>query len=70
MGKVIGEGAFGTTFMGVWRGASVAVKTITIRGKEDLISILREVEALSGLRHPNVMPFLGVCIQVCTLDQI
>lgn len=70
LGKAIGEGAFGTTYMGVWRGADVAVKTVTVRGKEDMISFLREVEALVTLRHPNIMPLLGACIQVqCRCDE-
>lgn len=64
LGSPIGEGAFGTTYIGVWRGAEVAVKTVTVRGREDMVSFLREVEALVALRHPNIMPFLGACIQV------
>lgn len=27
-----------------------------------MISFLREAEALAGIRHPNILPFLGACI--------
>ncbi|CAD7700660.1 unnamed protein product [Ostreobium quekettii] len=61
-GSIIGEGAFGTTYHGIWRGAQVAVKCVPVQSKEDMISFLREVEALAGIRHPNILPFLGACI--------
>ncbi|GMH44888.1 hypothetical protein BSKO_12845 [Bryopsis sp. KO-2023] len=63
LGETIGEGAFGTTYMASWRGADVAVKAVKIKGREDLVSFLREVEALAALRHPNVLPFFAACIK-------
>ncbi|CAD7696151.1 unnamed protein product [Ostreobium quekettii] len=61
-GSTIGEGAFGTTYHGIWRGGQVAVKCVSVQNKEDMISFLWEVEALAGIHHPNVLPFLGACI--------
>ncbi|KAF5827897.1 hypothetical protein DUNSADRAFT_18555, partial [Dunaliella salina] len=58
-GRVLGEGAFGVTYEGRWRGAKVAVKCVRVSQAVEQLSFLREVEALSSVRHPNVLPFLG-----------
>ncbi|GAX74482.1 hypothetical protein CEUSTIGMA_g1931.t1 [Chlamydomonas eustigma] len=63
LGKVLGQGCFGTTYLGRWRGADVAVKCVRVSKDTELTSFLREVEAMSLVRHPNVVPFLGACIQ-------
>lgn len=63
MGNVLGQGAFGTTYMAHWRGAQVAVKCVTVRSEAELLNFLREVECLAALRHPNVVPFLGAVLQ-------
>eukprot|EP00798_Chlamydomonas_sp_ICE-L_P016465 gene16465-22687_t len=63
MGEVLGQGSFGTTYRATWRGASVAVKCVRIDAGNELGNFLREVEALSALRHPHVVPFLGACIK-------
>jgi hypothetical protein len=31
----------------------------------ELLNFLREVQCLSALRHPNVVPFLGAVLKVC-----
>ena len=59
LGSVLGEGSFGTTYRGAWRGADCAVKVVRISKPDEANSFLREVEALSLLRHPHIMPFFG-----------
>ncbi|XP_054572455.1 receptor-interacting serine/threonine-protein kinase 3 isoform X2 [Eptesicus fuscus] len=54
--KVIGQGGFGTVFQAqhqTW-GYDVAVKIV------DSKMISREVKAMASLRHPNVLPLLGI----------
>ncbi|KAG1665924.1 hypothetical protein FOA52_004513 [Chlamydomonas sp. UWO 241] len=63
MGEVLGAGAFGTTYKGTWRGGTVACKAVRISKPSELTTFLREVEAMSLLRHPNIVPFLGASIQ-------
>ncbi|DBA76756.1 TPA: hypothetical protein ACH3X2_008784 [Trebouxia sp. C0005] len=63
LGKVLGEGTFGTTYMGRWRGGDVAVKCVRIQQRDEAESFLREVHVLACVRHPNVMPFYGACLQ-------
>ena len=60
LGKVLGAGTFGTTYLGRWRGGNVAVKCVQIKQRNEAESFLREVDVLSRVRHPNVMPFYGM----------
>lgn len=60
LGRVLGEGTFGTTYLGRWRGGNVAVKCVKIKARDEAESFLREVHVLACVRHPNVMPFFGV----------
>ena len=57
--QVIGEGSFGTTYRGSWKGGVCAVKCVRIANPDEAQSFLREVETLALIRHPNVMPFFG-----------
>lgn len=63
LGHVLGEGAFGTTYEGQWRGAKVAVKCVRISSETEMTNFLREIETLSAVRHPHVVPFLGASIR-------
>ncbi|GFR48878.1 hypothetical protein Agub_g10820 [Astrephomene gubernaculifera] len=62
LGSVLGEGEFGVTYLGSWRHAAVAVKVVRLRHAAELTSFLREVESMSYIRHPHVVPFLGACL--------
>lgn len=59
LGEVIGQGSFGTTHAATWRGGIAAVKCIRVGSRSEAVSFLREVEALSLVRHANVMPMYG-----------
>jgi serine/threonine protein kinase len=37
----------------------VAVKHVRVKDEQELTSFCRELEVLSGVRHPHVLPFLG-----------
>ena len=64
LGPLLGAGAFGETHRARWRGgADVAVKKVRIASEQDLVSFLREVECLSRVRHPGVVPFLGAALR-------
>ena len=55
--KILGKGAFGTVYEGVWCAKLVAIKRIQL---SDLASNEREEEALQKLDHPNVIKLLHV----------
>lgn len=40
----------------------MAVKRARLAKETDITNLLREVEALSAIRHPHVLPFLGACL--------
>jgi hypothetical protein len=64
LGILLGAGAFGSTYRARWHGADVAVKRVRVETDVELSAFLREVECLSGLRHPGIVPFLGAVLQV------
>ncbi|XP_030461126.2 probable serine/threonine-protein kinase PBL7 [Syzygium oleosum] len=63
-GRVLGRGALSYVFrgrIGVLR-ASVAVKRLDKEDKECAKAFCREVMIASSLRHPNVVPLVGFCM--------
>ena len=55
--KILGKGAFGTVYEGVWCAKLVAIKRIQL---SDIVSNEREEEALKKLDHLNVIKLLHV----------
>ncbi|KAL6071019.1 Dual specificity protein kinase shkD [Balamuthia mandrillaris] len=59
----IGEGAFAEVFSGKCRGLHVAIKKLKQQrlSEEATETFKKEVELMCGIRHPNVIRFLGAC---------
>eukprot|EP00210_Caulerpa_lentillifera_P007300 g6978.t1 len=58
-------GSYGEVFKGTWNGTDVAVKKLL---EQDVSSVmleefLSEVKIMKRLRHPNVLLFMGACMQ-------
>lgn len=62
LGRTLGQGTFGVTRMGAWRGGDVAVKAVRVGAPSEATSFLREVAALAAIRHPNVLGFYGALL--------
>lgn len=73
--RQIGEGSFGRVYLAKWNETLVAVKILMSGGSiEDdheglslsnpvLTSLAKESNMMAALRHPNVVGFLGVCME-------
>eukprot|EP01089_Gocevia_fonbrunei_P014261 TRINITY_DN3869_c0_g1_i1.p1 TRINITY_DN3869_c0_g1~~TRINITY_DN3869_c0_g1_i1.p1 ORF type:complete len:438 (-),score=76.92 TRINITY_DN3869_c0_g1_i1:38-1351(-) len=61
--KEIGRGAFGAVYKGNYYGTEVAIKKILdLEDDPDaMIYLDREVNVLKGMRHPNIVQFIGIC---------
>lgn len=78
IGKTIGHSSFGAVHEGKLNGTKVAIKTIELQpdtpnGKANLGSIKKEAELNCNLRHPNVVLFMGISIQlekVCIVTEL
>jgi len=65
----IAVGGFAEVFKGTWQGTVVAVKQLLERSSEVKEKLEQEVEVLSKLRHPNLLLFMGYCVDpplICT----
>jgi len=64
----IGSGSFSEVYKGRWLGATVAVKRFMvnhhIETDEVVQDFVKESKLMSKLRHPNIVQFMGVCIQM------
>ncbi|KAH3732175.1 leucine-zipper-like transcriptional regulator 1 [Pelomyxa schiedti] len=55
---ILGQGAHGAVYSGVWQGTTpVALKMIKSNTEREF---MQEFSVLKGLRHPNLIQFLGV----------
>eukprot|EP00172_Hildenbrandia_rubra_P001868 Plantae.Rhodophyta-Hildenbrandia_rubra.ctg2483.p1 GENE.Plantae.Rhodophyta-Hildenbrandia_rubra.ctg2483~~Plantae.Rhodophyta-Hildenbrandia_rubra.ctg2483.p1 ORF type:complete len:405 (-),score=51.22 Plantae.Rhodophyta-Hildenbrandia_rubra.ctg2483:464-1678(-) len=77
LGKTIGHSSFGTVQEGTLNGTRVAVKTIKLNPKvrtdEELVAFAKEAELNSKLRHPNIVLFMGICVEpkhVCIVTEL
>jgi len=60
----LGEGVYGKVYRAKWLGTTVAVKKMKkLVGEQELSEFKSEVAILSQLRHPNLVLFLGACIE-------
>jgi sterile alpha motif and leucine zipper-containing kinase AZK len=60
---VLGKGAFGEVRVARWKNIDVAAKRLhEIEGESHLDAFMQEMRLLSRLRHPNLILFLGVCV--------
>jgi len=59
----IGAGGFGDVYKGNFRGTEVAIKKVLADklSKDAVEELTKEAEIMSGLRHPNVVLFMGFC---------
>lgn len=65
--RVLGGGAFGQVWGGVWRGTPVAVKVLSAVCQKnlpdsELTAFEDEVSMLARLRHPNICLYMGACL--------
>ncbi|WAR19713.1 CTR1-like protein [Mya arenaria] len=63
--RKIGEGGFGEVFLSEWNGSAVAVKKLkdTKFSKRLEDGFKREILTFSALEHPNIVKFLGACVE-------
>eukprot|EP00002_Diphylleia_rotans_P012917 TRINITY_DN2522_c0_g1_i4.p1 TRINITY_DN2522_c0_g1~~TRINITY_DN2522_c0_g1_i4.p1 ORF type:complete len:1709 (-),score=377.78 TRINITY_DN2522_c0_g1_i4:217-5343(-) len=68
-GEIIGSGAFGDVYKGQWRGTDVAIKRLRsgFVKKQDLDSFKQEISTMVGLRHPNILLYMGACMNPASL---
>ncbi|XP_050287929.1 receptor-like protein kinase FERONIA [Quercus robur] len=61
---VIGEGGFGKVYKGFIddRGISVAIKRFKTSSRQGVVELTNEVVLLCQIRHPNLIPLIGYCI--------
>jgi len=62
--KLLGSGAFGTVHLAQWRKTPIAVKMADKKISEfEKLLFLRELDTMTRLRHPNIVQFLGFCLE-------
>ncbi|CEF66827.1 Serine/threonine-protein kinase TNNI3K [Strongyloides ratti] len=63
--EVIGSGSFGKVYKGIYRGMPVAIKkykAISFGAKTEVDMFCREVTILYQMKHPNIVGFIGACL--------
>ncbi|XP_077241908.1 U-box domain-containing protein 33-like [Tasmannia lanceolata] len=64
---MIGEGGYGSVYMGDLRHTKVAIKMLNPRSMQGRSEFQREVEVLSRVRHPNLVTLIGTCPETWSL---
>ncbi len=64
LGEKLGEGGFGSVYKARWQHQDVAVKQLHMErlSKDGQKEFEQETRIWSKLRHPNIIPLLGICI--------
>ncbi|BBI30152.1 Ser/Thr protein kinase [Acanthamoeba castellanii medusavirus] len=64
MGEQLGVGSYGIVHKGKWKGVDVAVKRFINQrlNERALLDFRTEIAFLSGLHHPNIVLFIGACL--------
>ncbi|XP_067883710.1 tyrosine-protein kinase Mer isoform X2 [Heterodontus francisci] len=77
LGKVLGEGEFGSVMEGHMKHADgtsqkVAVKTMKLDNfsQREIEEFLSEAACMKDFDHPNVIKLLGVCLELSSREQI
>lgn len=59
----ISEGAFGVVYLGSYMEKEVAIKVFKKRDKNiNMENFLKEVQIMNGLKHRNIILYMGVCL--------
>eukprot|EP01087_Luapelamoeba_hula_P013242 TRINITY_DN3788_c0_g2_i1.p1 TRINITY_DN3788_c0_g2~~TRINITY_DN3788_c0_g2_i1.p1 ORF type:complete len:1605 (+),score=191.21 TRINITY_DN3788_c0_g2_i1:33-4847(+) len=65
LGKQVGIGSYGVVYHARWRGVDVAVKRFVKQklSERHMLDFRAEVAFLSEMHHPNIVLFIGACMQ-------
>ena len=66
----IGRGSFGEVYHAYWAGTEIGLKKLPkhmLSNQKLLEDFAQEITILAGLRHPNVLQFLGVAVDKVSL---
>ena len=63
-GEAIGKGSFGEVFKAMNdKGKLFAVKQLNMAGKQNEVEdLIREIETMKELEHPNIVAYVGACV--------
>ncbi|XP_010242968.1 PREDICTED: putative serine/threonine-protein kinase [Nelumbo nucifera] len=60
----VGRGGFGTVYKGILsNGTQIAVKVLSTESKQGTNEFLTEIQAVSNVKHPNLVELIGCCAQ-------
>ena len=74
--EMISRGSSCLVFKGKWRGTEVAIKQFTIEFSESekkLNKFIKELQVISQVRHPNLLMFMGICVdqpKLCIVTEL
>ncbi|XP_010523754.1 PREDICTED: U-box domain-containing protein 33 isoform X2 [Tarenaya hassleriana] len=63
----IGEGGYGSIFIGILRHTQVAIKLLNPTSSQGPVEYQQEVDVLSKMRHPNIITLIGACPEALSL---